>query len=169
MDTVVIRKATVVDATALFDVSVAAHASGYDSMIPKRSYSRFTRRFADVPRNREIFLRTARIRLASPLWSFTVAERDGKIIGYHCARRTGSVIMLRGLFVDPRFQRNGIGKRLFSELVQQFQNDTLEFKVLKANARAIALYTQFGFIRTRRYVSRFFGAPQIVMVRKKQG
>jgi len=170
MTKVTIRKAIVDDVDALFSVSSLAHNSGYDSIIPSRSFARFKRRYAPTLKNRMAYKKVASIRIVHPSWAFYIAEKDGHIVGYHCSKQISEdTALLRGLFVEPGYQGQGVGKKLFIHMLTHFDGFRLELKVLKYNARAIALYEQYGFVKTKRLVGRFFGAPQIIMVRQKQG
>ena len=48
-----------------------------------------------------------------------LAEHDGELVGIVRLTTDGSVVVLRGMQVHPRFQRQGIGKRLLAAVAQE--------------------------------------------------
>jgi GNAT superfamily N-acetyltransferase len=48
-----------------------------------------------------------------------LAEHDGELIGIVRLTREEGVVVLRGMQVHPRFQRQGIGKRLLGAVAQE--------------------------------------------------
>lgn len=85
-----------------------------------------------------------------PGWDFAlIAECGGVAAGYLGA--AGG--LLDDLFIDPAFQRRGIGRALVeAQLARGIRPVTLE--VYEENAPARALYDAFGFI----VIERFFNA-----------
>src|SRR6266480_1135457 len=48
-----------------------------------------------------------------------LAERNGELVGIVRLATEEGVVVLRGMQVDPRFQRQGIGKRLLATVAQE--------------------------------------------------
>jgi GNAT superfamily N-acetyltransferase len=72
-----------------------------------------------------------------------VAQVDGRVVGL--VRRTleGTTTMLRGMQVDPAYQRRGIGKRLLTALVADL-DDVECFSI--PFAHLTSFYGQAGFV-----------------------
>ena len=92
-------------------------------------------------------------RLDQPNAEFLVAD-DGKELGgmaYAAAEADGKSVMLRQLYVRPKFQGRGIGGMLLDEIIESFPDATLfRLEVEEANARAIGFYASQGFVQTGR-------------------
>ncbi|HEX7253026.1 MAG TPA: N-acetyltransferase [Thermoanaerobaculia bacterium] len=89
-----------------------------------------------------------------------LAESSGEVAGfaagYVSARGDGHVVTLD---VSPSFRRRGLGKTLFSDLLQRFRRagaTGIRLEVEVENQPAIAFYRTFGFRPTRR-VSDYYG------------
>ena len=92
-----------------------------------------------------------------PGWDFArIAECDGRVAGYLGA--AGG--LLDDLFIDPAFQRLGIGRALVAaQLARGIRPVTLE--VYEDNAPARALYEAFGFIVSERFFNDVEGAWEL--------
>jgi ribosomal protein S18 acetylase RimI-like enzyme len=92
-----------------------------------------------------------------PGWDFArIAECDSQVAGYLGA--AGG--LLDDLFIDPAFQRRGIGRTLVSaQLARGIRPVRLE--VFEENAPARALYETFGFIVTERFFNAADGAWEL--------
>ncbi len=92
-----------------------------------------------------------------PGWDFTrIAECEGQVAGYLGA--AGG--LLDDLFIDPAFQRRGIGRTLVAaQLDRGIRPVTLE--VYEENAPARALYEAFGFIVSERFFNAAEGAWEL--------
>lgn len=82
-----------------------------------------------------------------------VAEDDGRIVGYAITFPTFSTFLARpglwleDLYVVPEFRGNGIGKRLFLEVVAKAKAKgcgRVEWSVLDWNEPSIAFYESLG-------------------------
>lgn len=89
-----------------------------------------------------------------------LAESSGEVAGfaagYVSARGAGHVVTLD---VSPAFRRQGLGRTLFSDLLQRFRRagaTGIRLEVEVENQPAIAFYRTFGFRPTRR-VSDYYG------------
>lgn len=88
----------------------------------------------------------------NPLFSLTVAEVEGEVIGIAiCYVRystwKGAVLYLEDLIVSANYRGRGIGNLLFTEVVRKAQEGNyygLIWQVLDWNADAIRFYERFG-------------------------
>jgi len=79
-----------------------------------------------------------------------VAERGGQIVGYSHRDRT----MIEDLWIDPPFQRAGIGPRLLRAQVEAIAADgyrTASLECLEANVHARRFYEREGWRPVYRY------------------
>ena len=77
-----------------------------------------------------------------------VGELDGKVIAYACAWLSFDEADIANIAVDENFRGQGIGRKLFAELLNRIKlrgvkSVTLEVRV--SNIAAINLYESFGF------------------------
>lgn len=84
----------------------------------------------------------------------TVAEASGRVIGFGAV--DGSY--LGWLYVHPDHYRQGIGRALLNEVLQQVEGAAWTI-VLAGNKPAIRLYQEFGFREVNRYESDNAGYP----------
>jgi ribosomal-protein-alanine N-acetyltransferase len=81
----------------------------------------------------------------------TVAEMDGKVIGYQLSTRNSLGIHLARLAVLPSMQRNGLGYALVSDLIQRAGLQGLSHLTVNTqsdNISSLKLYEKMGFIET---------------------
>ncbi|MDO5293425.1 MAG: GNAT family N-acetyltransferase [bacterium] len=71
------------------------------------------------------------------------AFHSQKIIGVIATRKQGSHISL--FFVDPKYQRQGIGRKLFNQVKKDCTGDVL---TVNASPYAVQIYKRLGFIAT---------------------
>lgn len=92
------------------------------------------------------------IRQAIPLAELiTLAEEDGKIVGYQLTTPSQQGAHLARLAVLPARQGNGIGKALVSHLIEYYNHRTireLTVNTQDSNAASLAVYRQLGFTLT---------------------
>ena len=84
------------------------------------------------------------------------------ILGFLVARRLGSEWELENIVVSPKFQREGIGRRLLEELMSRAREtgaSALFLEVRESNTAARSLYEQVGFEPTGRRKS-YYQEPQ---------
>jgi ribosomal-protein-alanine N-acetyltransferase len=75
---------------------------------------------------------------------------DGALIGYYAAMPGVDELHLLNLTVAPAFQRRGHARRLLAALQAQaraLRLSSLWLEVRVSNERALALYTQWGFVQ----------------------
>jgi putative acetyltransferase len=75
-----------------------------------------------------------------PVTENWVWETDGRLVGF--VSLFGNEI--GGLFVDPSYQRQGIGKALVDHVANE--REELEVEVFKDNAIGRAFYAKYGFV-----------------------
>lgn len=78
----------------------------------------------------------------------TVAEIDGKIVGYQISTTTHSSTCLERLAVSPEIQKQGIGAGLVYDLIDEFQLSSashLTVNTQQDNLISQALYIKMGF------------------------
>ncbi len=152
--------------TQMFRVSVAAHQSGYDELIPYEYTKKFDDRYTVSEVNERVFVQKYIDTFNDPEWKIWVAESDSKVVGYTLLKyaKDGSAI-LKGLFVHPDWQRRGVGRVLFEKSLKEHDDRLVQLTVIKNNVKAIRLYTAHGFKFSANTTS-FFGAEQIIMLRQ---
>ena len=83
----------------------------------------------------------------------TVAEQEGRLVGYQCALHDGgnpgdSVAHITRLVVHPSAQRGGVGRALFGDAVGELLRrgvSEITLNTPASNATAQRLYKRFGF------------------------
>jgi len=78
-----------------------------------------------------------------------VATINHKVVGLAFAEVEKDYIMLRSIYVLPRYQRLGVGKLLMTSVLNAYP-DAKEFRLNVAtyNSKAIAFYERQGFVGT---------------------
>ena len=82
-----------------------------------------------------------------------VAERNGEILGFLCARVTAGDWEIENVVTDARFRRQGIGAGLMRALLEKWQGGsgaTILLEVRESNAAARALYEKCGLLEAGR-------------------
>ncbi len=161
-----IRPATKLDASAMYSISIRDHAqSYYHQLIPANFLHAFNDRYrmSDI-RRREFIKKTAE-KIDDPNWFVFVAEVGSRILGYTMAcLENERLVELKGLFVDPRWHRQGIGSRLFeTSLKIAGPNRSTQLLVISSNTIAKKLYKKYGFSEVGQSDKLFFGAKQDIM------
>jgi [ribosomal protein S18]-alanine N-acetyltransferase len=91
---------------------------------------------------------------------FLVARLGRRIAGYSITRISWRGAELESIAVDPRYRGRGVAQALLDATVPRVRVQgagTLRLMVSTANASALRLYRQYGFVRTR-LVKRYYGA-----------
>ena len=104
------------------------------------------------------------------------AERDGELVGIVRLAEEEGVVVLRGMQVHPKFQRQGIGKRLFAAVAQEL-DDRDCFCI--PYAHLVGFYGEIGFhviepaeapaflrLRLEKYQNRGDGKEYLIMRRE---
>ncbi|HPQ67934.1 MAG TPA: GNAT family N-acetyltransferase [bacterium] len=84
-------------------------------------------------------------------------ENEGEIVGFIAL--IGEHI--GGLFVDPAYHRQGIGRALVNHARGMYERLTVN--VFRDNRNGIAFYEGVGFAFVREQISEYFGLPEWVM------
>jgi N-acetylglutamate synthase-like GNAT family acetyltransferase len=74
---------------------------------------------------------------------FVVVEEGGKIVGYGALNLAKTEI--KSVFVDPVYQRTGVGRAILSALEELAQREGLETVQLQATGTAIVFYLATGY------------------------
>lgn len=88
----------------------------------------------------------------NPIFSFFVAETEGKVVGialYYIKYSTwkGKCVFLEDIIVTEAYRQYGIGKKLFDEIVKvakEMDVKRLEWQVLEWNEPAIKFYKKLN-------------------------
>ncbi|MCL2563340.1 MAG: ribosomal protein S18-alanine N-acetyltransferase [Oscillospiraceae bacterium] len=92
-------------------------------------------------------------KLCDPDTRFLVAEADGVVLGYAVLQRIPPEAELLNIAVDTPAQRQGLGRRMILQLMDEASGQGIETMYLEArasNAGALALYRSLGFEQTGR-------------------
>ena len=105
-----------------------------------------------------------------------LAERDGELVGIVRLAAEDGVVVLRGMQVHPRFQRQGVGKRLLATVAQELDGRGC-FCI--PYAHLVDFYGEIGFrviepakaptflrLRLERYQNRGDGNEYLIMLRE---
>ena len=76
--------------------------------------------------------------------TYEVAVADGQVIGF-CGRTAETV---RGLYVDPNWQRHGIGRELLARAEAILRAEGRTAMVIEASLAAEAFYVSAGYTKT---------------------
>ena len=160
-----LRPAKKSDASAMYQISIAAHTQNYyDKLIPDSQKPAFADQYIFSSHKRQRFISGINQKINDPQWLLCVAEVDVVVVGYAIAHKENGRLLLKGLFVDPRFHGRGIGSDLFElSLTFAVKNMPIEMVVIHDNVVAKALYKKYGFYVIGQAKRKFFGAAQDVM------
>lgn len=95
--------------------------------------------------------------------NFTIAEQDGRIVGYAFVSENQVV----GLGVLPSLKRRGIGAavmRQAEDAIRQAGFASVTVEVYEVNRDARAFYAALGYAETSRYTSSEYGSPVVTLV-----
>jgi diamine N-acetyltransferase len=160
---VTIRPATPDDAAALAGFGAATFRSTYADAAPTAALEAF---IGTVFGND---LQAAELR--DPACAVSLAERDGRLLGYLLLRDATPPSNVGGdhplsisrLYVAPDAQGQGVGAALLADAIRGAQergNDALWLSVWEHNPRAIAAYERWGFIEVGEIDFDLAGVPQ---------
>ena len=82
---------------------------------------------------------------SSWIWA---AKLDSKLIGYCCCWEIEDELQIANLAVHPDFRKQGIGKKILQEILNQACQKKLKkltLEVRESNQAALKLYSGFGF------------------------
>lgn len=89
-----------------------------------------------------------RSELSNPLSLWIVAQENGVVAGYVGSQSVLGEADMMNIAVHPDYRRNGVGRRLVTELIAQLKEQGSHILVLEvraSNEPAISLYHQLGF------------------------
>jgi ribosomal protein S18 acetylase RimI-like enzyme len=142
-----IRRAVADDIAQIFRISSAAHLVGYDALIPEDHHADFNKRYEITVENEQKYTDAMGEHLRDSSWYVWVAQHEGVIKGYASAQKIDdSTLRAKELFVDPRYQGEGIGSVLLTTILDSVDTDIVELAVLENNERAKYLYEKNGFV-----------------------
>ncbi len=95
----------------------------------------------------------------------TVAIFDDRVVGWGMLD-TGTK-QLEALFVDPGFQRKGIGNTIYSRLDHAARIQNLDQLELSSTLNAVTFYESVGFISTGRSIYRHPNGFELASVKMK--
>lgn len=146
----IIRTAKPEDAKRVAEINVVGWHTAYKDLVP----ADFLDKWQVTEKRIENFQKA----IENTTHIFLVAEEKGQVIGYlHGGKnKKGEGIVpidheVYGLYVDPAFQRKGIGRSLLREFKKQIQNQAFFLHAMKGNEKAMAFYTKIGGTRSPEY------------------
>ena len=94
-----------------------------------------------------------------------VAEQDGAVVGFAVLlERCGDTCELDGLFVEPRWMRTGVGRRLVEDAKRIARGRGARRIDVVANPQAVKFYAAVGFVPVGQAHTRFGSAPCMSVV-----
>ena len=163
-----LRPATENDIVDMYNISRAAHRlEAYGMFIPESGLERFRNYYRWSKRRRAAFARSMTGFIRQDGSIALVATRGKTIVGYTLAVHDApDHVVLKGLFVRPQYQGQGVGRELFEASYRDTRpGTTVSLEVLARNTRARGLYEKQGFRAIGPASKRFFGASLITMVK----
>ncbi len=159
MDTI-IRPANFADINVMYAISLAAHQQGYEKLIPEQMLSRFKERYGYKDYMKDRYNLKMHQRIGASNWEIWVAAVDSRVVGFTLGEFTNEFCFVKhGLFVEPTYQGQGIGKRLFERSLESLEHGTIvTLEVIENNHVPIAMYNHYGFIDEGRSGNTFYGA-----------
>ena len=79
-----------------------------------------------------------------------------------CPDEEGRGMSISSLVVHPASQQRGVGRALLKAITEQHSGGEITVQTAAANARALALYSQFGFKEYRRWC---YGGESLELVK----
>lgn len=137
-----IRPATAEDIPAVHRLLVETWHDTYDTSMGAAKVEAFTTRW-HAP---EVLTP----QLGREHWSFLVAVEEDEVVGHAFGGlRAPTRLHIARLYILPRRQRRGIGRKLIAALLERYpQARGIELEVEAENLKGIAFYAQEGFMPT---------------------
>ncbi|CAH0118257.1 MULTISPECIES: GNAT family N-acetyltransferase [unclassified Paenibacillus] len=144
-----IRKATIEDIQAIRNIAVTAWESTYRSIIPPE----VQQSFLDHAYSNEMLSN----RMDNTLFFLAICEN--KIVGFiNYFVTKNDLVELSAFYIDPLFQRKGIGTQLFEKMIGECKVGTeIVCDVETDNAIGMSFYQKKGFRIEKQYVDHFLG------------
>ena len=131
---IIIRKVTEADAQVLLDIYAPYVATPitFENEIP--TVEEFARRIREI----------------AAFYPYLVCEVEGRIVGYAYAHRQMERAAYQwnaelSVYIDAAFAGQGIGKQLYTRLIELLKQQTLYALITLPNEASIALHRSFGF------------------------
>ena len=146
----IIRKAKSEDAKRVAEINVNGWHTAYKGLVPDDFLDKWQVTEKRIENFKKAIENTDHI--------FLVAEKDGYVIGYlnggknEKGKRTIPIDHeVYGLYIDPTFQRQGVGRALLAEFKKQIQDQQFFLHIMKGNKEAMTFYTEVGGERSPEY------------------
>lgn len=105
--------------------------------------------------------------IKNPDFFFGVAKENNQIVGLTTVRKLNEeTLMMYRLYVNPNFQRQGIGSKLVNEAIEVFPKaKRLRIEVEEQNKKGVSFYSKYGFKEVGRKIKKIGSdkIPTIVM------
>lgn len=88
-------------------------------------------------------------------------EHEHRVVGFATTFEASGFVELEDLFVDPRYMRRGIGRRLVGEVLAGAREHGFGRIEVTANHHALAFYETVGFVIDGETETRFGTAPRM--------
>jgi ribosomal protein S18 acetylase RimI-like enzyme len=98
--------------------------------------------------------------------------RDGEVVGnISYEKKSGDTAYIDGFAIDPKFQKQGIGRETIRLLLEELKNmKRIELVTHPENTGALKIYLSFGFVIKERKENYFGdGEPRIELVKENIG
>ncbi|MBI4170292.1 MAG: GNAT family N-acetyltransferase [Candidatus Aenigmarchaeota archaeon] len=114
--------------------------------------------------------KTLAIQAKNPDIFFGVAKTEkGKIVGLVTVRKIkDSKIFMNRLYVHPKYQRKGIGKKLMDKAARHFRARKIRLEVEEKNKKGLNFYLKNGFRKIRKKIEVIEGQKMITIVMEKR-
>lgn len=152
-----IREAVPADAARIHDIALTSWMDTYEEIYSERSKAHFVQEAYP----QEEVVRAIRTAEEARGEYFNVGLIEGEIVGFiHAIDVDGTWEIVR-LYVLPKYQQNGIGRRLIRELERQGASP-IEVYVESRNYKARHFLTSFGFKEVSETTEEVFGQVEPV-------
>lgn len=109
--------------------------------------------------------------LSNPLSLWVVAVESGAVAGYVGSQSVMEEADMMNLAVSPEYRRQGIGRMLVLELINQLKArdvHCLTLEVRASNEAAIALYCGIGFVQVGRRPNYYAKPKEDALILRKE-
>jgi ribosomal protein S18 acetylase RimI-like enzyme len=132
-----VRHARVADIEDIYQVAMLSWKDAYKHIISEGTIKRIVTEWYDEDRLKE--------QVSDPF--FYVAESEDGIVGFTHATVEGETASLHRIYIDPEYQRQGYGSRLYEKVEEQFEDGVNQIKVevLGENEKGLNFYQKEGF------------------------
>lgn len=85
-----------------------------------------------------------------------VAKAENKIVGFCVATKRFKENNITAIYIDPAFQRQGIGSMFMKKIFSWFGDKKVYVLVAEYNKKAVNFYKKFGFVDTGKRIKEEF-------------